>query len=259
MSEIQQLATARASALLSAPISADELEKWPLMHGTVAWAYEEKRENIRLTGLHCNKGNPNSFRPDSELGRTGYVFLAPSTFRFNYSFRTGGILVDPSILKLDGNLYCDQDAGSAFECLKIELDCGQYCGRGAKEVATLLAIARALPKQEDEFIDDLVSRAISTKAFGEYYIRNYHRSKGELFDSIVAHAAGKTLYEYFGRAPGWGLNEEISVPNSVRPEYLLGYCSGRTFTQWNEPSNPEAKERLHAWLVGLEKFDRENP
>jgi hypothetical protein len=143
--------------------------------------------------------------------------------------------------------------------LKIELDGGQYCGRAAKEVATLVEIARTLPREADECIDDLVSRAINTKAFGEYYIRNYHRSKRELLDSIVARARGNTHYEYFGRIPGWGLSEEISVPNSVGPEYLLGYCNGKIFTQWNEPSDAETEERLHAWLGGLERFDQENP
>ena len=67
--------------IIRQPVTATELRKWPLMHGTLA--YGKELEDIKSNGLIAGRiSNSNVY--DEMLGRKEFVFLAPATFRLQY-------------------------------------------------------------------------------------------------------------------------------------------------------------------------------
>ena len=115
-----------ARAVVQRPVAAEELRKWPLMHGTLCTGAE--LEEIRREGLIAVTRNLNSFDYDHELGRTDFVFLAPASFRLNYGFGLGGVLVDSAVLQRSDLDFSDNDLGAVVECLKILSEGHGYCG-----------------------------------------------------------------------------------------------------------------------------------
>lgn len=239
--------------MLKGTFDALEIARWPLMHGTTQ--YGEGLERIRRNGLAAGAA-VNSFDYDRELGRTGYVFLAPASFRFNYGFGAG-ILVDPEVVLTPGVHCSDQDIGNAVECVKIWLDdgdCGGLTRDRVKKIDVLQQIVDAHRAQPDNPIDSseglTALQIVASASFRAYYAEHYSMSPESLFRVIADTAAreGYSLRRYFGRTVLWDLTEEILVPRKVEPYYLLGHWDGTEWREWAQAKSPDTRDRLRRWL-----------
>lgn len=242
--------------MLEQPLRADELKKWPLMHGSDTTA--EGLADMRRNGLISGRGT-NSYGYDEALGRTKRVFLAPSSFRLNYGYGGCAILVDPAILSRRSDLrFSHRDIGEAIECLHIILEHGNansYCGQ-ARDVPRL---ARLVSTKQSAVADmpwrEAVAEIARDPEFQSYYATNYLLSEQEFFARIEGRATecSCALRGYFSRNSMWP-TEEILVPNRIETEFLLGHWNGRQWTKWNEPSSADVEARLEAWLASARQW-----
>jgi len=238
-------------SILQQPVVAEELRKWPLMHGTLC--PREELEHMKIEGLIAGKAAPNSFDYDRELGRTNSVFLAPASFRMNYGFGVGSVFVDAALLSNRRDLrFSDLDVGSAVECLKIVCEHGEqnYCG-DARDVTRLAELVRQQKVVSPTLhCRDLVLEIVHTDSFTRYYDECYKVTEAVFFKSIEEEAKSRraNLYQYFARTGLWSLHEEILAPVFVEPQYLLGDWDGRCWTEWRKASTPDVQYRLQAWL-----------
>src|ERR1039458_776916 len=191
-------------SIMKQPVSAVELQKWPLKHGTYR-AYDKNIEDMRISGLRADGGEPDERSPhssnyDRALGRADYVFLAPADFRFSYGSGAGGFLVDPDVLAMEGTVCADQDIASAFECLEMAVDGDgeDYVGP-AKEPQTLIRMAEELSANEAETVEARVLRVLQTEEFLSHYRLYYQDSVPILFSKIEASSRGESLFELFNR------------------------------------------------------------
>jgi hypothetical protein len=232
-------------------VRADDLIKWPLMHG--AALSREQVLAVRRDGLIAGS-QQNSYAYDSELEKTKSVFLSTASFRFSYGFGCG-FLIDPCVLHGKMASFSDLDVGAAYDCVRITLSSGPgaYCGNPVKEPAILARIIDTEgtfdADDADESDGEMAMRVIRTDAFKKYYRSFYFMTEIEFFETIetTALANGYTLFDYFNRNNNWPLHEEISNPGNVRPEYILGYWDGR-WTEWTRASDPEVQARVDEWI-----------
>ena len=230
------------------------------MHGTLrtGGALERIRKEGLLAPL-AERVSTNSFDYDRKLGRTNFVFLAPASFRLNYSLGVGAVLVDSAILSRRTDLhFSDQDIGDAIECLKILWEDGDeaYGGR-AKDVETLSQLVkRYKAKAPKPYTDEAVTDIIQTQDFADYCCRNYELSEAELLKRIEDEAKSWqfSLHRYFSRLGSWPLKEEVLVPDKVAPEFLLGYWDRRCWAEWNKARDADAQVRLYAWLEAAANY-----
>ena len=157
--------------LLSDPVVAEELRKWPLMHGTLETGPE--LEGIRRAGLITGKSKANSFDYDREIGRTNFVFLAPATFHLNYGYGRGSVLVDSAILQREDLRFSDRDLGEVVDCLKILAAGHGYCGAASETDTLVHLLEEEKATSPESYPDDLVSQVIRGQEFSNYCCRNY--------------------------------------------------------------------------------------
>lgn len=233
--------------LMRQPVAAQELKKWPLMHGTRCTGQE--LQQIRQAGLIAGRANSNSNDYDYELGRTGFVFLALASFLGNYGFGCA-VLVDSAVLGGTDLRFSDQDVRVAVDCLKILVEDGRdnYCG-AAKDVESLQNIVEAQGSRASDVTDEqLLMKIIRSPEFRMYYRRHYELSEVDFWRSVETAHAGRSLYEFFGRCNDPLLQEEILVSKQVDPELLLGYWDGSCWTEWRKASTHYVQQRLQAWI-----------
>jgi hypothetical protein len=236
------------SKVLHGPVIGEELRKWPLMHGTLQT--QQELEDIRRSGLIATKPKVNSFDYDYELGRINFVFLAPASFRLNYGFGCGSVLVDSAILQRKDLRFSDRDLGEAVDCLKILAQGHGYCG-AARETDTLLHLLEQEKSTLPDFCpEDVVKQVIRSQKFKDYCSKNYDLTETEFFKSVEAQAKSfsLSLERYFVRGGTWRLQEEILVPRTIEPEFLLGYWDGRCWVEWRKATDPHARDRVEVWL-----------
>ncbi len=240
------------------PVTANELLKWPLLHGTTAADEIEIHDSIRANGLRSDLGNPNSDEKDQALGRTNYVFAASIGFKLNYGFGRWGILIDPAVLNTPGAICSGRDVSSAYDCLKIALEGhGEHYAGHAWEPSALLEIAARNPMSLQEDVRDHflmkahIVRVLQSDDFAKHYELHYKRTTEQLYASIEENARGRTMFQYLNRTGTWGLSEEIMIPKSIEAKFLLGYWNNGKFSQWNQPANPDTQTRMELWVNAL--------
>ncbi len=228
-----------------ASVEATELRKWPLTHGS--GAHPDDFASIRKDGLLAGRKR-NSYAYDVALDRTDSVFFSTASFRCDYGFGCG-FLIDPAILRNGGLQFSDCDIGNAYDCVRITLDDGEYCGRGVKEQKLLLDLIERQREALGGTDDKAALALIGSDVFNEYYKRFYSLTDTFFFETIEAHArSGKySLFNYFNRTGMWPLNEEISIRGRLAPEYILGYWDG-SWQQWTVATESETTERVSNWL-----------
>jgi hypothetical protein len=238
-------------------VRADDLVKWPLMHGTPL--APEQVAAVRLGGLVAGTSQ-NSFEYDSALGRVDSVYLSTASFRFNYGFGYG-FLLDPQVLRDQTPSFSDHDVGSAYDCVRITLSSGQgsYCGRHVKEPDLLAKIIEAEGTYDSGQSDrEMALRVIGSNAFKSYYHRYYFVGEFDFFQTIERTAAprGYNLFDYFNRNNNWPLHEEISISRKVRPEYILGHWDGGRWNEWARAKDPETRSRVDEWIRVRDQLHR---
>jgi hypothetical protein len=230
--------------LMRQPLVAEELRKWPLMHGTDRTGQE--LEQIRREGLVAGSAS-NSQDYDRELGRTDFVFLTLASFLVNYGWCA--ILVDSAVLERKDLGFSDQDVRVAIDCLKILIEDGRdvYCGE-AKNVDGLYRIVEAQRgATSDANGEQLFAKVICSPEFKTHYHQHYELSEVDFWQHVQKAYKGRLLYDFFCRSNDPWLQEEISVPK-VEPELLLGYWDGSHWVEWRKASTPDVQHRLQAWI-----------
>jgi len=234
-------------AVMRGPVVADELRKWPLMHGTLQTGRE--LEDIRQGGLIATKPKLNPLPFGEELGLANFVFLAPASFRLNYGYSLGAILVDPAVLQRQDLRFSDRDLGDVIDFLTILSEGHGYCGR-AKETDTLAhLLEREKMTSPESLPDEWIREVLRSREFAGYCSRNYHLTEADFFERIEAEACSFpiSLREYFARSV-WFLREEILVPRVVESEFLLGYWNVHCWREWRKARTRETQIRLEEWL-----------
>ena len=244
--------TTKPGGLISQLLTADELVRWPLMHGTLA--YGDELNGIKANGLIAGRAT-NSYNYDEAVGRNACVFLAPATFRLQYGFGRSSILIDPLILARKGLRCSDRDVGEVFDALRIITKNPKNYVGDAREPSSLEEfVVEVKTKCGVKDPEETALAVFRSERFKQYVSRNYEFTVDELFRQIERGAGTMTLRKYFSRTSLW--KEEILVPKAVEPDYLLGHWDGRDWTEWKRPVSQETQARVEAWLEAAAAFVR---
>jgi hypothetical protein len=242
-----------------------ELRCWPLVHGSLILA--QNAPLVRQQGLKApgeERKGLNTFFYDEALGRHKYVFLSPATIAPIYGFDLC-VLIDPSVLELEGLRYSLVDIGDVFEQAHLTVHDHPFpypdwivapelfdnIVQAEYEAARSAYVAEMGPSLEWKTVPKkyLIRRLLQSKRFREY-LKSYDLDREQFF-AMISSYANKLKYsfeDYLNRDRRWPLKEEIMVPEFLSSDYILGFWNQGCWEQWICPRTSEAQASLEQLL-----------
>ncbi len=230
------------------------VEKWPLMHGSYILykVWKDIKENGILSG---EKRKPlTSGDYDRASGRTSYVYL--SLMRKNTYGLGQMVLVDPKVI------HSSQARASLFDVASrlysffgrqewlddIPSFFPEWVLEPTELISCIIKCKKHITKTNGHlwseipvhFRGALIQKHIFELQSFHEYMDQYYLSIPDFYEEFKKTLSTKTEKEFLNRVG----DEEIRIHGKVPPEYLIGYCSGGDWNEWNKPSDPLTQEKV---------------
>lgn len=245
---------------------------WPLVHGSLF--LDNDVSSIRVNGLRAPGAGGralNSFDYDRVLGRTESVFLSPVRISGGYGLGSA-ILIDPSAMSLPGVRGALHDVGAIVQ--QVDWLANDPKHKLPEWILAPEVLRRIVNDQRQQ-----TARRAILEGVPPYFRRLWEKERtresivgspefsayvdGYLMEPNAFFSALATTYSDAGYSFGdfikresW-TDEEILVPATVPPSYLLGYRIDRTWYPWGVPSAREVAQRLDELIALWEAMKAE--
>lgn len=244
--------------LVDRPLTVAELRIWPLLYGS--FTLPGSSEAIRTHGLHAPGATgrqSNSFKYDTILGRTDYVFLAPPSI---WGYGLGAVvLVDPSVLEIEGAWGSLYDAGEVMrqvdrltgnpnhsmpEWVIDRAQLAELVGR-SRSWSEHEAHAKGVPADiRSYFIEFHTKERVTSSPEFAVYISRYAMEPDAFLSALVEQNPGLTMRDFIRRECIGIQQPEFLVPRRISPSLLLGCILSGAWYPWTAPASGDTAERL---------------
>lgn len=238
-----------------------KIENLPLVHGS--YNLGEKLDSILRNGLVAHRTR-NITPIDAAAGKDKCVFFRLARSLANYG--DGEILiVNPDVANGLGVRFYARDLQGVGNAIR------RYLQNPQSELPDFIRDQDDIIKMTNSIHKRLLSQdcqeigvILANKVYSElekskefaHYLSLYAITKKELYKILVKTWRSNhcTLFEFFERSPyadDWGINEEICVPEVVRPQFLLGYWDGDKYTDFGRQLSSDLQEMLEQFVLSL--------
>jgi hypothetical protein len=216
----------------------NDFKSMPVIHG--GYNLKEDLESILSNGLRV-KSTSNITNVDRLVQKENCVFFRYGQF---CTYGNGEILiVDPQVVVDKQTKIFEQDVEGVYNEIRKYLLNPSY---------RVQQYTKNLPAVRREFIDIFQGQDVNRFLESAWFV-NYLKSYSTDWSSLVTTFVSKfknssaTLCDFFNRHPfdlEWNINEEICIPESVEPKYILAYWDKTNFYKFRDGIASETQQML---------------